>query len=155
MRQHTNIALLPVRRLKKQYDGTSTWHGNGGANALGNTNPNTLNTNLPSRANATGLTGKNGIVSFLHNGANQTITLYFWSERLNRINTAQGWIAGAETAAGSAKTVNQYALASFTAPEDVPFFLQATGTDITECLVSGASDGANDNTDPTGSGGGT
>lgn len=155
MRQHTNTAEMPSRRLLKQYDNTATRVTSGGTNALGNTNPNTLHSNFPSRSDATGVAGKNGVVSFMHNGAAQVISLFFWCERLNRITSAQGWIEGAESAAGYQKTVNQYSLCTFTAPEGVPYFLMATGTDITECLVSSDSDGNNPNQDQAKTGGGT
>lgn len=153
MRQHTNTAEMPTRRLLKQYDNTATkTQGSGqgaGTNALGNTAPNTLNSNLPRISDATGVTGRNGVMSFLHNGASQVFTLYFWYGRLNKVTGAQGWVKGAETSAGSTKTVDQYALCTITCPEGVPFFLQATGTDVTECFVSGDSDSTNMNTDFT------
>ena len=158
MRQHTNTAEMPFRRLKKQYDNTSTFVGStaGATNALGDTNPNTLNNNIPSKSNATGVSGKNGIVSFLHNGTTgQVFTLFFWNKRLNQINNAQGWIKASEDSTGSTKAVDQYSLCTFTAPESVPYFLMATDTTVTECVVTGDADGQNPNTDPALTGGGT
>lgn len=149
MRHHTNIALLPTRRLAKQYNATAARVTTGGTNALGNANPNTLNSNKPSKRDATGVAGNSGIVSFVHNGASQVINLWFWLERLNNKVPAQGWVKAAEGSAGASKTVDQYALCTFTAPEGTPFYLSCTGIDVTEVWITGVEDQHNPNTDKT------
>lgn len=147
MRVHSNIAEFPSRRLAKQYD-TTTGGVFQGANSSGGAKATT--SNAPTvRAQAMGLSGKEGIVSFFASdfGAGVVCTLWVWDGDWAKLNSGNGWVKLGAVAAENQKSVDQLSIASFTINEGIPFFIQ-TATQSTELFVSGMSDKeTNDNTD--------
>lgn len=141
MRTHDKVANAVARQLTKQFDNAGTALGT--VNALGTAAPATLG----ARNVAMGITGKNGVVSFIHNAATAIdVTCYFWSSLYQKVVPAsKGWHFAAGAAAYYKKNVEPGGLETFVCPEDVPFFLVGSAV-ATELLVSGREDAANKNT---------
>jgi hypothetical protein len=144
----TDQPHLPCRRLKKRFDNAG---GKGTTKAIGTGAPNTLNSNLPTGADAMGLTPESGLLHFMHDGASQVFTIYYWSNRRNAKDASKGWIAGGEGSAINTKTVDPESNASFKCPSKVPYFIKAGTSAVDNCWVhdGGTSDTNNDNTDIT------
>lgn len=137
----TDIQGLPTRRLSKKFTGATK--------AIGTSAPNTFNTNQPSLANAMGVTPPSGILSFIHDGATQDITVHVWHAGRNRMAASKGWVQVAESAALASKNVQTDGIASLKVAPGIPFFLQAGTSDINNCWVNGREHEANPNTDTT------
>lgn len=133
-RTHSNIAYMVNRRLPQIYGAGPAF------DAISTSDPNTLHGNKPSRADADGLSGKDGVVSFAHDytASDPAITLWFWSERINKVNASQGWIKASEAASGHTKTVPGLTLCTFTIPENVSFKLQSDTAGIRNCWLGGS-----------------
>ena len=129
-RVHSNIGWALTRRLAHVY-GTAD-------KAIGTSDPNTLHSNLPTKADAMGRAAKSGLVTFAHSGNAQAFTIYYWSELVNKLTAAQGWVRLGAGSAEYTKTVDAYAAGSFTIPEDSLFFIQAGTSTCTDCWTGGA-----------------
>jgi len=141
MRTHSNIAEVPSRIITKQWDAAGTAAGT--ARAIGLNSP-TL------RKHSMGLTGKNGIVSFVASGSvNQVYTLYEWNIAFAGINSANGWMLNGSNVNEYAKTCDGSAKISFTCTESVPFYIKVGTTPIVDAVLSGTQDDINPNTDLT------
>jgi len=134
----SNIGMMPYRSLAKQYDNAGTAAGT--TKAIGISAPTT-------RAQTMGLTNKCGVNTVLPlDGGTQILNFFLWSQRLAEVNSGNGWaFAGANTAEYQ-KSTEAKGLSSFTAPEGVPFFIQAATTPITNAFVSMIEDPVNPNT---------
>lgn len=136
---------MPTRRLPQIYGSDAT------LDAISNADPNSLNSNKPSRKDASGVSGPDCIVSLTHDytATDPDLTLWFWSERLfQKTGGVKAWIKASEAAAGNTKTVPGYTLASFTIPENTPFFLQGSLEGIRNCWLGGSrKDDMNPNAD--------
>jgi hypothetical protein len=141
MRMHSNIAEVPSRLLKKTFDNAGTAAGTAKAMGL----------NAPTkRSDSMGLTGHNGIVSFIcSDGGNQVYTLYEWNAKLARVNSGNGWVLNGAAAAEYARTADEKAKISFTCSEQVPFYIKAGTTPVTNLIVSGSEDQQGIKTDQT------
>lgn len=133
-RVSTNIAFMPNRRIAQIYGAGPAF------DALSTADPNTLNSNLPNKKDATGISGQECIISFEHDyvSSDPTITCWLWSEIMNQFNPAYGWVKANEDAAGNSKTVPGKTLCSFTIPESTPFYLQASTTGIRNVWIAGS-----------------
>jgi hypothetical protein len=135
MRVHSNIAYMPNRRLPQQF----------ATNAIGTAAPNSLNSNKPSKRDAMGAAGIDGIFSFITD-TNADITLHFWSEMVNQKDPSKGWILGSEATAGNTKTVPANTLCTFTVPERALIFMQSSLA-VKNCWTTGVKYAENPNAD--------
>lgn len=134
-RVHANIAEFPGRRLTKQF----------------NSSADAIYTGAPTKRNqAMGITGKNGVVSFVVlDGGTQNFILWQWHSGMAAVNSGNGWIKMGATADQNTQSCNVLSLITFLATEGIPFFIQAGTAGVTEAFVSGIEDPANPNTDKT------
>lgn len=131
----TDLPELPTRRLSKQFQASDGTKGGALDAAIGIVSPLTLNTNKPRLSDAMGIAPSSGLLHFLHNGASQVFTIWYWNARWNRINVAKGWIKGGEGAAINSKTVDPDSNAAFKLPPNCAYYIQAATSACTEVLV--------------------
>jgi hypothetical protein len=129
IRVKSNLGHVLSRRLGKAF--------NSGAAAVGTANPNTLNGNLPRIQDAMGMTKGSGVVTFATDAASQIYTIFYWSSKVNAATPSQGWVLLGANSAEYTKTVDQYAAASFTVPENTPIFIMAGTSAATNCWMGG------------------
>lgn len=122
IRVKTNLGHTLTRKLPQPFS----------SKAIGTANPNTLNSNVPRLSDAMGRAGKSGVITFAHDGSSQDFTVFYWSSVMSR------WVLLGANSAEYSKTVDQYAAASFTVPEDAPIFIMAGTSACTNCWMGGA-----------------
>ena len=136
----TDLAFNPTRVLDKLYDAGTGALGGGLDSALGTGDPNTLHTNRPTVEDAFGIVPENGIVSFIQTGAAVDVTIWVWNGKLLQVSSAAGkaWVKVGESAALNTKNIAQYALASFKAPPNQPYYLQGAAAAAREVITHDA-----------------
>ncbi|MBY0545805.1 MAG: hypothetical protein K2W95_00800 [Candidatus Obscuribacterales bacterium] len=144
-----DLAKAPARQLKKFFNGAGTAIDRStGTKALGVTAPWSLTGAEGNIDVAMGRVPKSGIVSYIHDGADQDVTIYFHSSLLQKLDATQkGWYFGAETASLHTKAVLGKALITFKGPVDAPFFLKAGTTPANNLLTNAPEHDSNPNTD--------
>jgi len=130
-RVHSNIAFIPNRRLPQIYGAGPAF------DALSDADPNAFNGNKPTVAQAHGISGQDGIVSFI-NDTDSDVTCWFWVDIVNKADPSKGWEKASESATGHTKTVPAHTLCSFTVPEGTYFHLQASVTGVRNCWIGGS-----------------
>jgi hypothetical protein len=116
MRVATNTDHPCSRRLPQVFSG----------NAVGTSNPNTFHSNVPTVADAMGVSGSLGLVGFIHDsGATRTFTIFYWDAIVNQTNPAEGWIEMGPNSGIYQQAVDPFAKADFTVPVHTPFFIVA------------------------------
>lgn len=132
-RVHTNIAIMPTRRLPQIF-------GDATLDAVTNAAPNTLNSNKPSVKDAMGIAGREGVISFMHDftASDPDFTIHFWSDVRNKANAAKGWIKASEAATGHTKEVPAESLCTVTIPEGTPFFIQSDTAEVRNMWIGGS-----------------
>lgn len=141
MRVHSNIGISVSRILPQIF--------NDGDSACGTDDPNTLNGGHPSLKDAMGLSGIEGMMSFMHDSdAPREFTVWVWSELMLRVSGGtKGWVKLGAVESAHTSTVDPYCIAAITVPEKLAVFIQAD-ENIDNFLMGGCiKHGANPNHD--------
>lgn len=128
IRVATNVGHRFTRRLGKPFS----------SKAVGTSDPNTLNSNVPSVNDAMGIAGQSGIITFAHYEATaKTFTAWYWNQMVKDFDPTKGWVKLGPANTVYSESVDANAAGSFTVEEGCPFFLTADAA-CTELFVGGS-----------------